>query len=375
MSFIEELEKTAHKTKNGDLEYLKNSDLPLVLYGAGKVAMKIKVFLEKHCIKIDFVAVDKEYWQSDMKFGEFDVLPLEDVLASNCKVNIVVAFFGWDYAKVGNVISSLNENTLVQKCLYFSLLTACFIGQLSDTYMNFVNKNSAVFADLYNKLSDDLSRKIMLEYIIARSIGDAKELAKLVIPNEAQYFPDFLYLSDKEVLVDCGAYIGDTINVFLSKTNKKHNKIFAFEPFSSSAEKCRKVLVDGDVLIEKGVWNEKTSLCIASPQNHDAACAIAKCGDMQIELDSIDNVLGKEKATFIKMDIEGSELKALMGAENQIRKNKPKLAVCVYHREEDLITIPQYILSLNPNYKLYLRHYGGNSCTELVLYAVDWEAE
>jgi len=79
--------------------------------------------------------------------------------------------------------------------------------------------------------------------------------------------------------------------------------------------------------------------------------------------------LGDEKATFIKMDIEGSELEALKGAQNQIKVNKPKLAICVYHKETDLITIPQFILSLNPDYKLYLRHYG-NFSTELVLYAL-----
>ena len=63
------------------------------------------------------------------------------------------------------------------------------------------------------------------------------------------------------------------------------------------------------------------------------------------------------------------ELEALKGAQKQIKANKPKLAICVYHRQEDLISIPQYILSLNSDYKLYLRHYG-DFCAELVLYAV-----
>jgi len=69
------------------------------------------------------------------------------------------------------------------------------------------------------------------------------------------------------------------------------------------------------------------------------------------------------------MDIEGSELNALKGAEAVIRKYHPVLAVCVYHKKEDLLEIPQYIKSLYPGYKLYLRTYS-KYCQELVLYAV-----
>jgi hypothetical protein len=55
------------------------------------------------------------------------------------------------------------------------------------------------------------------------------------------------------------------------------------------------------------------------------------------------------------MEIEGGELNALKGAARAKKKHKPKLAVCVYHKAEDLITIPQYIKSLGPEYKLYFR--------------------
>lgn len=69
------------------------------------------------------------------------------------------------------------------------------------------------------------------------------------------------------------------------------------------------------------------------------------------------------------MDIEGAELNALMGAESTIRTYKPILAICVYHKKEDLIDIPQFIMSIRADYKFYLRAY--SRCTqELVLYAI-----
>ena len=83
----------------------------------------------------------------------------------------------------------------------------------------------------------------------------------------------------------------------------------------------------------------------------------------------IDEIVGEDKVSFIKMDIEGAELKALEGAKETILKWYPRLAICIYHKYEDIYEIGDYILSLNPNYKLYIRHY--STCMwETVLYAV-----
>lgn len=72
---------------------------------------------------------------------------------------------------------------------------------------------------------------------------------------------------------------------------------------------------------------------------------------------------------MLKMDIEGAELSALAGARESIRKWKPKLAICIYHKKEDLWEIAEYILGIEPEYRLYMRNYE-DTATELVLYAV-----
>ena len=99
-----------------------------------------------------------------------------------------------------------------------------------------------------------------------------------------------------------------------------------------------------------------------------AGSSIRREGSTEVQLTSIDSALNGEAVTFIKMDVEGAELKSLMGARNTIIKNHPSLAICAYHKHEDLYELPKYILSIVPEYKFYLRHYC--SCSyETVLYA------
>ena len=93
---------------------------------------------------------------------------------------------------------------------------------------------------------------------------------------------------------------------------------------------------------------------------------ICEDGEEKIDICKIDTEAGE--ATFIKMDIEGAELKALMGAKETIVQNKPKLAISIYHKPEDILQIPMYLKALVPEYKFYLRQYT-MSYLECVLYA------
>lgn len=119
-----------------------------------------------------------------------------------------------------------------------------------------------------------------------------------------------------------------------------------------------------------GMWSEKTELRFFA----DASMASKIVEDeeqnvQKIPVDSIDNICSEEKVTFIKMDIEGSELEALKGAVNVIKRDKPRMAICVYHKPEDLYTIPQWIKQTEPDYKLYLRQHEISEY-ETVLYAL-----
>ena len=120
-------------------------------------------------------------------------------------------------------------------------------------------------------------------------------------------------------------------------------------------------------LIKTGLSDNKGTMKFVAGRG--GGSHVGSAGDTTIAIESLDMMNIPEKITFIKMDIEGSELEALKGAKNIIKKDQPKLAICVYHKPEDIIDIPLYIKSLVPEYQLYLRHYSGMS-GETVLYAV-----
>ena len=183
-----------------------------------------------------------------------------------------------------------------------------------------------------------------------------------------QYF-DTLPIADDEVFIDAGCYDGNTTIEFLKCCKGKYSKIYAFEPDKECFNKCKENLsgIKNLELMNYGLWDKNEVLRFTATA--DTASKITEDGETLIETKALDTLFGDERVTFIKMDIEGAEYNALKGAEKIIRKWKPKLAICVYHKLEDIYTIPELILEYNPNYKLYLRHYCYNAC-ETILYAI-----
>lgn len=185
-----------------------------------------------------------------------------------------------------------------------------------------------------------------------------------------QYFDkEFMIPSENEVFIDGGALDGEDSLNFIRWCNGKYDGIYAFEPDSDNLNRLYKT-ADGKLNFKVcpiGLWSDEGELSFFSGNTEN--CAIADDGDKRIKVSSIDKILDGKSATYIKMDIEGSELEALKGAANTIRTYKPRLAICVYHKPEDIIEIPELILKLNPDYRFYLRHYSYLN-TETVLYAL-----
>lgn len=201
-------------------------------------------------------------------------------------------------------------------------------------------------------------------------VNIGKEYKKL---NDLQYF-DLPQLEEKrkekEIFVDGGCFDGSTSLGFIDWCKKVNREgyLYAWEPDPNNQEKCRKALENKKVayqMIPKGLWSEYAEMSFKS---NGGSSSITEDGDVHIIADSIDRCIDAP-VTFIKMDIEGAEYQAILGAKNIINKYKPKLAICVYHKPEDIWELPWLIHKINPEYKFYLRHYSFGD-VETVLYAL-----
>lgn len=194
--------------------------------------------------------------------------------------------------------------------------------------------------------------------------------------DEKQYFDEtIIRWTEKEVFVDCGVFDLGTSIQFVKQCEKhkvKDIKIYAFEADRNNYRNClHKMDLFGEsnckiTLENKGVWSSCMKLSFSS--NGQSSMIKETGGSDSINVVTLDSAI-HEKVTFIKMDIEGAEQEALKGAKHLIQTYRPKLAICIYHKPEDLTEIPLCIKSLVPDYKLYVRHYSNNT-GELVLYAV-----
>jgi len=192
---------------------------------------------------------------------------------------------------------------------------------------------------------------------------------------ERQYFDaSIIKPQPSEVYIDAGCMDGDTILKFVEFTKAfGYNRIYGFEPDVSNYDATKNFIEKHNLhnvtLVQRGLWDSSDILNYSCERF--GGSKISDSGETQIETIALCDAIDKnDKVTFIKMDIEGAELNALYGARELIKCDKPRLAICIYHKPEDVLYISAFILELNPEYKLFLRHYSPWPMYETVLYAV-----
>lgn len=177
---------------------------------------------------------------------------------------------------------------------------------------------------------------------------------------------------DGEVFVDAGCYDGSSSVNAARWADGNLRKVYAFEPDKNSLGICEKNLKSIGCEYELhnlATWDRRDVLCFDVHENAGYGSKVNELGKEFVDADSIDNILRGKPVTYIKLDVEGSELKTLQGAMKSISKWKPKLAVSIYHKTEDIIEIPVFLESLNCGYEYYIRQYQSRKF-ETTLYAV-----
>lgn len=225
-----------------------------------------------------------------------------------------------------------------------------FVRQQREDWRSFSDE----WGELFGLMEDAPSRQTLLDVVRYRLTADARHMADYAVRVKEQYFEPFLDLRS-EVFVDAGGFDGDTTEEFCRRC-PDYRGVHLFEP-SQHNMRAAKARLSGyrDITFWPEALSDEVGTMTFNSDAGSASAATSGPGEV-VPVNTLDRAVA-DPVSFIKMDLEGWELKALTGCERHIRDDRPKLAIAVYHRAADFRTISQYARSIHPDYRLYLRHY------------------
>jgi FkbM family methyltransferase len=344
------------------------------VYGAGSIAAEVLVLLRNHGVSVRAI-LDGNTRRTHV--NDLGVLRPDDTsITQNDRARVPV-IFGLFNAFVDTV--ALRQRLTGQgwhRIISFLDLHAVFGRELGDRYWltgrDYPLTHHDAIAWTDTAWADETSRSLYRKILRYRVTGDD---APLPAPDPAhQYFPGNIagYPPSPLRFVDGGACTGDTIEQ-IAMSKKEVSALALFEPdpanFKTLSKGARTWAAKG---IPAFAWPcglyDKTGLLRFNP-DRGAASGFTADGELTLPVAALDDVIAGFAPNLIKLDIEGAERSALIGGMETIKRYRPALAVCVYHRPDDLWSLPSFIRSTWSGYQLYLRlhQYSG---FDIVLYAV-----
>ncbi len=339
--------------KLNDLKHLQITNNPIYIFGEGEYSSVVNNFLNENGIKISakFISKDLELYSNGNKF-EFNT--------ESYSIVIGIA----DYTKAKKIIKLLHQQ--LQNCDHISYFA---LNPFYNLNQDLLNQNWSKIMIVHELLNDKISNEILNNYIKS-AISFNNEYLTATFP---QYFPSFFEFNDQEIVIDGGAYVGDTLIEFI-KNHKTFKEYHAFEPSQYNFIKLSNNLnIQNLFLYNKGVGLSNDTLLFNDGDSESSTSSFLNSTFNQnnlkeVQIVRLDDTISE--VSFIKLDIEGAELDALIGSSKLIKNFKPKIAVCIYHKFEHLWQIIIFLNSLRNDYKFSIRYHSiDNILTELVLYA------
>ena len=306
------------------------------------------------------------YHQPDKGYADLlDVLAKPEEFRGKKIILFGTSVWGWAVARWFNICQveyfafcDNNPNKVGQECCGKKIISAEEL---------FRDHRDAMIAIATEKYEHEILAQLRQEQV------PEEQIIRLSFSKDKMYIDDRIMKPiEDEIFIDGGCYDGESSFDFINWANGKVKKVYAFEPDGKNFSLCEKNFTEKCKvdyrLLPFGLWSEKTTLKFAGDAGVGSRVGESE-NSVEIKTASIDETVGDDKVTFIKLDVEGAELETLKGAAGTIRKHKPRLAVCLYHKPEDIVEIPKYIKELVPEYKLYIKHYYPY-VFDTVLYAV-----
>lgn len=342
----------------------------LILYGAGNCGRKVFKQLKKKGFRVlCFIDQNAKKIKQVLEVPCFDLKSRELKKIANTDTPIVLSVFNYQ-ANTLEISRALHDMGFRSVITYgeihekLGLAPEYWIGSRKE-----IKKYKKRILKVFENLDDFKSKKLFYDHFRMRlqfknGLHDFPDL-------DDQYMPLDFPLPDQIRLIDGGAFNGDTIRKIIKK-NLKLDAVAAFEPdptnfykLVKSVRKHQKHIKDSILLplgLSKKSGHAKFEAGLGLGSRVDVS------GSTDVFLVKLDDSLRTFKPTYIKMDIEGSEVDAIQGAQQIIKKYHPFLAICLYHKPEHIWQIPLLVKKIYPKFKIYIRSHGFNGF-ETVLYA------
>lgn len=348
-----------------------------VLFGAGGLGKKTLTGLRKVGIEpLAFTDNNPDLWGKYLD-GMIVLSPEEAAREYGQSANFIVTIWraGGKHrlANVKHQLSGLGCINIVSFAYLFWKYHEIFLPYYCLDLPHKIYQDTNEIMKIFSLWSDDASKLEYLTQLRWRLFLDFDGLSSPV--SHEQYFPDDLFsFTPDEIFVDCGAFDGDSLKSFVYRRGDDFKKYIALEPDPVNLKN-----LENDISSMKpSLKNKITIYPVAATDKRGklrfdatgtAAATISETGTIEINCAPLDDILANSHPTYIKMDIEGAELNALLGAKQVIQEFKPVLAISVYHQQNHLWRIPMIVRSFCDQYSFFLRPHN-EEAWDLILYAI-----
>ena len=343
---------------------------PLVVVGAGPEGERLIRTCLEHGIPI-LELLDEDPAMSGSQVHGFRVKPINhldhaDSLATGSAAAIIASNRPLNSARY---LRSLGAVSVAPFALLQVIHSSLFPPHVFyERWCEVLFDDRYLYRDLAARLSDESSVRALAAIVRFRMTFDVEVLAEVLTPNP-YLASDLVRLEKGSRCIDCGAYDGDSVAALLSQFDQEVTEVVAFEPHPVTFQDLyARFKHDARVKLEEVAVADFTGVHAMSDEPARGSQLLSN-SDTLVRTGTIDNFLSGQQVHYIKMNIEGSEPQALIGAQRSIKEWRPTLAVGAYHAPDHLTRIPQIIHEMNPEYDLFLRQEGGGF-VETVLYAL-----
>lgn len=335
-------------------EQIKTSKYPVFIWGTGILGGKVEKRLEEQGITVEGFFVDAAYYNERITESGKKVYTFDEIQKNHSRIDVVM---GHGHYEKG---AELSELPWVHH-VYF--IANPYIQYCSPGIGAWIQENRTLYDTLMGKLADDASRDALSAYCKVNQSNDIHDVLNHIQIIDDIFDFDGLHLTKEERYLDAGAWEGNTIKLFCSKTDSQYQHIYAVEPARDSFRRLEETVAAYDhvTLYSCGLGAKEGKMYLSGDEESSQSASLVKnkTGENQvcIEVTTIDELFRNKPLSLINLNIPFVFSDILAGAREHLLMHKPRLIInATISGGTELFDVLQWIFDLNAGYRVALRY-------------------